>query len=208
MQLHRMQTHRVQDRVVQAPLRATPSSRIVARSRHPAPALLLAWAVLGSSAVAAEPATFVVPSVFHIEKSENRNQVHYAVKVDDRCRPQGKQPVYGYWRDLELGPRATSPLLDHEQSAYGLTEPRWIRLRDAGGEIRIGLRGFPDRTLTLETSRVEGRCTARARTQIGGRDAVLLSIYVKLGFLFSIDYVLVRGVRIEDGKPVQEKVDD
>jgi hypothetical protein len=36
----------------------------------------------------------------------------------------------------------------------------------------------------------------------------LSSIYVELGFLFSIDFVLMRGIRISDKKPVQEKVED
>src|SRR5690348_6852763 len=62
-----------------------------------------------------------VSSVFYLAKSENKNQVHYAVRVDDRCRPVGAAPVYGYWRDLEVGPSATSRLLQHEQPAYGLT---------------------------------------------------------------------------------------
>lgn len=156
---------------------------------------------------AAEPAGLVVPSVFHIEKSENRNQVHYAVRIDERCRPLGKQPVYGYWRDLEVGPRATSPLLNHEQSAYGLTEPRYVKQFDRGGEIRLGLRGFPDRPLTIETFTTDGRCRARARTPINGQNAILLSIYVKLGFLFSVEYVVLRGTRL-DGTPLQEKVHD
>jgi hypothetical protein len=150
----------------------------------------------------------VIPSVFYIAKSENRNQVHYAVRVDEHCRPFGKQPVYGYWREFEVGPRATSALLSHEQSAYGLTEPRWIHVHENAGEVRIGLRGFPDRPLTIETFQNQGRCRARVRAMIAGQDAVLLSIYVKLGFLFSIDSVVIQGTRLADGKPVQEKVDD
>lgn len=173
------------------------------------PSLLLV--LLGraeTSAGQAADAGFVVPSVFHIEKSENRNQVHYAVRIDGQCRPLGKAPVYGYWRDLEKGPRATSQLLDHEQSAYGLTAPRFIHVLPSGGEIRIGLRGFPDREITIETFASEGRCRARARTSIAGHDAVLQSIYVKLGFLFSVEYVLMHGVAVSDGKPVQEKMND
>jgi hypothetical protein len=173
-------------------------------------AIPLVLAMLGSSpgASATQPGFTIIGSVFYIAKSENRNQVHYAVKVDARCRPVGNAPVYGYWRELEVGPRATSPLLKHEQSAYGLTEPRWIKPRDQGGEIRIGLRGFPDRPLTIETFMSEGRCHARARTPIAGQDAALSSIFVELGFLFSIEYVLLRGTRLADGKPVQEKVND
>lgn len=149
-----------------------------------------------------------IGSVFFIAKSENRNQVHYAVLVDGHCRPRGERPVYGYWRDYEDGPDVTSPLLDREQSAYGLTAPRSIRRAQAGGRVQIGLRGFPDRPLTIETFRVQDRCRARALTTIAGSPAVLRSIYVELGFLFSIDYVLIRGYRVSDSRPVQEKVDD
>ena len=42
-----------------------------------------------------------VQSVFHVSKSQNRNQVHYALRLDQQCRPVGKAPVYGYWKKLE-----------------------------------------------------------------------------------------------------------
>jgi hypothetical protein len=161
----------------------------------------------------AAPTTTRVPSaavgsVFHIEKSENKNQVHYAVQVDAQCRPIGKRPMYGYWRNLQVGPRDTSPLLQHEQPAYGLTDPRSVRVDAAGGEIRIGLRGFPDRALTVTTFREADKCRARALTTIHKQPAVLTAIYVELGLLFSVDYVIVRGVRVADGVAVEEKVDD
>jgi hypothetical protein len=149
-----------------------------------------------------------VTSIFHLAKSENKNQVHYAVRVDRRCRPVGAAPVYAYWRDFEDGPSATSPLLQHEQPAYGLTKPRAIELTDRGGEVRIGMRGFPDRALRIVTFAQNGSCRARAFTPIQGEPAVLTSIYVELGFLFSVDYVLVRGSRVSDGQQVKERVDD
>ena len=77
-----------------------------------------------------------------------------------------KSPVYGYWRELEEGPRATSPILKHEQPAYGLTRPKKIQHVSEGGLVEIGLRGFPDRPVRIETfrsfasssmGRVEGR---------------------------------------------------
>jgi hypothetical protein len=178
-------------------------------------ALVGVWWIQSAARGSAEPASFgaslpssPVSSVFHIAKSENRNQVHYAVRVDARCRPAGNAPMYGYWRDLEDGPKATSPLLDHEQPAYGLTAPRSIVLNDEGGEIRIGMRGFPDRALRVVTFKQGGECRARAFTPIRKEPAVLRSIYVELGFLFSVDYVIVRGVRVTDGREAKERVDD
>jgi hypothetical protein len=153
-----------------------------------------------------------VRSLFFVSKSENKNQVHYAVVVDDACRPVGDHPVYGYWRELEVGPQATSKLLDHEQRAYGVAEPRYVRRTDKGGEIRISLRGFPERPLFIETFRQVGsqgaRCAARTHIMIQHKPAILSSIYVDLGFLFSVNYALVRGVRIADGVAVQEKIHD
>lgn len=149
-----------------------------------------------------------VQSVFHIEKSENKNQVHYAVQVDAQCHPTGKKPVYGFWRDLEEGPRVVSNLLSHEQPAYGLTDPRYVRASDTGGEVRVSLRGFPDRPLTVETFRIGKGCGARAITKIKGEPAMLKSIYVSIGFLFSVEYAIVRGLRLSDGAAVQEKVHD
>ena len=79
-----------------------------------------------------------------------------------QCRPVGPHPVYGYWRNLEVGPRDVAAMLNHEQAAYGLTEPRAVQRTADGGEIRIGLRGFPDRPLTITTYH-EGNRAGRER---------------------------------------------
>lgn len=52
--------------------------------------------------------------LFSISKSENKNQVQYAIRVDDRCEPATTAPVFAYWRMLEKGPTVTEPLLAHE----------------------------------------------------------------------------------------------
>jgi hypothetical protein len=149
-----------------------------------------------------------VQSLFYIAKSENKNQVHYAVVVDAACHPVGSRPVYGYWRELEVGPRVVSSLLEHEQRAYGLNEPRFVRRTTAGGEIRISLRGFPERPLIIEAFRQGSGCAARTQTTIQRQPALLKWIYVNIGFLFSVNYAIVRGVRIADGVAVQEKIHD
>ena len=149
-----------------------------------------------------------VSSVFHIEKSENKNQVHYAVQVDAACRPLGEQPVYGYWRELERGPAAVSQLLEHEQPAYGLRAPRLVQRNDSGGLVRVSLRAFPDRPLAIELLRTPSGCGARALVTIASQPAMLSSIYVDLGFLFSVNYALLRGLRLTDGRALQEKIHD
>jgi hypothetical protein len=149
-----------------------------------------------------------VQSIFHIAKSENKNQVHYAVKVDAACKPMGARPIYGYWRELERGPKVTSPLLDHEQRAYGVNEPRSIRQLASSAEILISLRAFPERPMIVQVFQVGGRCVARTVTQIKGQSALLQSIYIDIGFLFSINYAMLTGVRVQDGQRVQEKLND
>jgi Domain of unknown function (DUF4833) len=44
-----------------------------------------------------------VRSVFPIEKSQNRNQVHYGVHLSEACVPPRDAPVYVYWRELRKG---------------------------------------------------------------------------------------------------------
>jgi hypothetical protein len=149
-----------------------------------------------------------VQSIFFIAKNENKNQVHYALVVDAACRPVGTHPVYGYWRDFEKGPKAVSPMLEHEQPAYGLGEPRYVRATPTGGQVRINLRGFPERPLIIDSFRQGSNCVTRTTTTILKQAALLTSIYVDIGFLFSVNYAILRGVRVADGAVVQEKIHD
>jgi hypothetical protein len=169
---------------------------------------LLLLAALPSTALRGELPSATVQSLFFIAKSENKNQVHYAVAVDASCRPVGNHPVYGYWRELKVGPRVVSPLLEHEQRAYGLSEPRFVRQTAEGGQIRVSLRGFPERPLIIDTFRQGSGCAARTQTTIQQQPALLTWIYVDIGFLFSVNYAIVRGIRIADGVAVQEKIHD
>jgi hypothetical protein len=149
-----------------------------------------------------------VSSVFHIAKSENRNQVHYAVSVDTRCRPRGNAPVRGYWRELEEGPDVIEALREHQHRAYGLSKPTAVTSGDYGGDIRISLRALPERMLLITTFREGDNCSARAFTRIAGQPALLKSIYVELGFLYSVDFIVLHGLRVADGAPVQERIEN
>jgi len=175
-------------------------------TKHPA-LVLFAMLLIGAASDDARLPSASVDSVFHIEKSENRNQVHYAIKVDAQCRPQGQKPLRGYWREYEEGPRVVDSLRDHQQRAYGLNAPRSIALDAQGGDVRLSMRALPDRLLRIATFRENDRCRARAFTPIQGQPAILTSIYVKVGFL-SIDYLVLRGTRVADGAPLQERIED
>ena len=175
-------------------------------TKHPALALF-AILLIGAADDGERLPSASVDSVFHIEKSENRNQVHYAVTVDAQCRPRGEKPVRGYWREYEEGPRVVDSLRDHQQRAYGLSAPRSITLDEQGGDVRLSMRALPDRLLRIATFRENDRCRARAFTPIKGQPAILTSIYVEIGFL-SVDYLVLRGIRVADGAPLQERIED
>jgi hypothetical protein len=166
--------------------------------------LVLAAPLAAAKALPSAPAE----SVFHIAKSENRNQVHYAVSVDERCRPRGHAPVRGYWREYEEGPTVIEALREHQHRAYGLTKPTAVTSGEYGGDIRISLRALPERTLLITTFREGGGCRARAFTRIDGQPALLTSIYVEIGFLYSVDHIILRGLRVADGTPIHERIDD
>ncbi len=167
-------------------------------------ALLLSASDGGDARLPSAP----VESVFHVAKSENKNQVHYAVSVDAQCRPLGDKPVRGYWREYEEGPRVVDSLRDFQQRAYGVSAPRAITRDAQGGDVRLSMRALPDRPLRIATFREGERCRARAFARIKGQPAVLTSIYVEVGFLFSVDYLMLRGVRVSDGASIQERIED
>jgi hypothetical protein len=147
-----------------------------------------------------------VKSIFFIAKSQNRNQVHYGVRLDENCRPVGPAPVYGYWRMVEHGGELEE-LLPAEQAAYGL-ESRQVRSESEDvSRVQVRLRGFPDRPVTITTARENGRCAARAWAPISGADARLDSIYLRLKWPLGIDYVLLQGSRSSDGRWIQERIE-
>src|SRR5271170_4124741 len=61
-----------------------------------------------------------IPSALVIAKSSNKNEVHYAVQVDDSCAPTGDRPVSPYWLMLERGPNVTEPLRSGEEHVLGV----------------------------------------------------------------------------------------
>jgi hypothetical protein len=166
--------------------------------------------VLGGAFLLAAPlaraAEKEVPTAFFISKSENKNQVHYAVKVDDACAPVGNEPVRPYWRMLELGPSATEPMLGHEMPAYGLASQRVTERSGAGGTVQVTLRAYPSRVLTIVLAKApNGQCTATTHTTIGGHHAQLQSIHLMLRFL-GVDSVILQGTARGTGQPVREVV--
>lgn len=148
-----------------------------------------------------------VASVFFIAKSENKNEVHYGVRVDDRCAPLGERPVHAYWRMKARGEGVVEPLLPREEGVYGVGRQYVTERREGGGTVTFALRALPGRTLVLRTFRDEaGTCRAEASTSLAGSLARFAFAFVALAWPFGIDHVLLAGRRLEDGAPVREVV--
>lgn len=109
---------------------------------------LVAAAALVSEPAAGDPAHDVA-SAFYVSKSENRNQVHYAVRLDEQCAPAAAAPVLPYWRMLERDAHATEPLLQREVPAYGIAEQSVVSRGERGGVVRVVLRALPSRPLLV-----------------------------------------------------------
>ena len=153
-----------------------------------------------SSSGAQAAATFEIPTALAIAKSANKNQVHYAVRVDDTCSPAGPSPVRPYWRMLERSKDAVESLSAMEASAFGVD-----RLTVDGSSVRFVLRGLPSRTITIQTMRAaEGACTSVASMPISGAQARVTDVYVKQS-LFGVSYVQVEGVTAS-GEQVRERI--
>lgn len=147
---------------------------------------------------------FDVRSAFFIAKSENRNQVHFAVRLDSKCMPSGERPIVAYWRELERGPGKTSPLTALEGPAYGIASQE-VASRQGTGVVRLALRALPSRPLVIETTPRDGGCKAVASLRIMGVPAQLRRVFVQLRWPFGVDHVVVSGVA-EGGRVVTERL--
>jgi hypothetical protein len=150
-------------------------------------------------------ATLPSPSAFFLSRSENRNQVHYALRLDEACRPVGTRPVQVYWRMLERGESQVEDLLGVEQPVYGLEDPQPVDATADGWRVRVRLRAFPSRPIDITTARVDGECQVQAWTKLGSSVSRLEHVFVKTSWPFSVDFVRLDGVGPE-GQPVHELI--
>jgi len=144
-------------------------------------------------------------SVFLVAKSENRNQVHYGVRLDGACNVVDTHPLYGYWRMLE-NKGEIEPILSREVRAYGIDPAQRIEKTGDATTIYARMNAIPDRVLRVTVTRAAGRCEAEATMLIAGADAHLRLVYIRLAWPFGVDYILLRGSRMTDGHAVEEKI--
>ncbi|HEY1694448.1 MAG TPA: DUF4833 domain-containing protein [Polyangiaceae bacterium] len=145
--------------------------------------------------------------IFSISKSENKNQVQYAVDVDEHCVPAGGTPVRAYWRMLELGPARTEALLEREVPAYGMASQSVEERRAEGGRVRLVLRALASRPIDVETGRApNGACQAWATMPLAGSPAHLFSVFAKIGWPASVESLLLRGWSLDGTHVVSETI--
>jgi hypothetical protein len=141
-----------------------------------------------------------IPSAFFVAKSQNKNQVHYGVRVDDACLPTINAPVWPYWRMLERSPQATERLEEREQKYFGIE-----RQEVEGPTVRIVLRGLPSRPVVIQTWREpNGTCMSASTMTISGSLRRLYNVYVAIKLL-GVDYLQLTGWA-DDGAVVREKI--
>jgi hypothetical protein len=166
---------------------------------------ILAISLLLALGVRADAAPARPLLLFSIGKSENKNRVEYAVRVDEHCVPESNAPAYAYWRMVEKGPTVTEPLLPIEFDAYGLADQAVTARGESGGRVRVVLRAVPNRPIEIDVSRGPGgSCQAQSTVTINGAAARLYDVYVKLKWPFGVDYLLVRGYSLDGSQVVQE----
>jgi len=178
-----------------------------ARGRSVAVVLAIVGEGLLTYGRAGATASTVDIPLFSISKSENKNQVQYAVHVDEHCAPVSDAPVSAYWNMRELGPTRTEPLLARELPAYGAASQAILERDADGGKIRIVLRAMPSRPIVVAVSRATGNtCQASAMVTIAGGPARLFDVYAKLLMPFGVEYLLVRGWSLDGARVVTERL--
>ncbi len=169
-----------------------------------------ALAAGGTTSAWAEPILFGphdVASLFTISKSENKNQVVFAIRLDDQCVPLGSAPVIQYWRMREKSPSGTEPMLSREAAAYGIRSQSILERRPDSGKVQIALNALPDRLIVIETRKQGDRCLAWSTIAIAGKRAFLYDVYAKQAFVFGVDYLLLSGWSEDRTHVVHERID-
>jgi hypothetical protein len=165
-------------------------------SRLLLPLLLLPWPVWSAD----------LP-LFVIQRSKNANEVHYSLRVDDRCRLAADTPVRAVWKLLAVSPDKTASLSVFDQLAYGVTQQHV-----ADHAVSFSLKALEQKRITARVTvpPQSGPCAAQAQTDIQGQRAVLERIYVQTeeGWLKpKVLYVDVFGTSVEARAiPVQERL--
>jgi Domain of unknown function (DUF4833) len=148
-----------------------------------------------------------VHSVFHVAKSENQNQVHYALHLDAACKPMGKRPVFAYWQRLRDGKRIDDQLTGIGTTVYGASDEQKVVTANTGGSnIEMFVKALKTVRITIAVEKTAQGCKAVPYTTILKERARLSHAFLQLGsWGLTVKYVDVVGFRVSDGKRLAER---
>jgi hypothetical protein len=158
--------------------------------------LALALLLLGSSLALGQS----THKLFVIERSKNRNQVHYDARLGTDGQLDPKEPVVAYWVLLPSGKRESLGWVERKK-AYGFS----IVLDKSGQFWRMKLVPAEDRPIKVYVK--DGK--ARAEMTISGRAAYLTKLYIDSTegvVLPTVNYVDLFGVDLANGASVRERL--
>ncbi len=141
-----------------------------------------------------------VSPLFFIERSKNKNLVHYDIRLTENSRPSDKKPIHAYWI-LENGRREELNPIEKEY-AYGIVHQE--KLDES--KFKVILAGF--KGVEIIVQRMNG--SFKAMVSIKGRESILEKIYVKSEErrtgLPKVLYIDLFGRTKETGLPIRERI--
>ena len=170
----------------------------------------LLFGLLSPAAAADKPAIgpHDLPTLFFINKSDDKNRVDYGIRLDADCVPLDKDAVFPYWRVFEKTPAARTVELNVlDRTAYGIASQRLLKRTDTGSEYYLQLKAIHRELYITISKGADGRCTSVTYIAMAGQDrAELLSAYVKLRRPLSVEYLEIHGKDHRTGEPLTERV--
>ncbi|MDB4976396.1 MAG: hypothetical protein JWN48_4737 [Myxococcaceae bacterium] len=147
-----------------------------------------------------------VHSAFHVEKSENRNQVHYGIRLDAACRPQGKAPVFAYWMRLKKDVWDEDPLIGAAVRVYGASTDQTVQVAATGGHVDMYVKALKRVPVSIAITKGKDGCIATPTVVLNGERVKLVRAFLQLGrFGITVKYVDVYGTREKDGHTVTQQ---
>lgn len=145
-----------------------------------------------------------IRTLFAIKKSENKNEIHYGIHLDESCQPVGDEPLFAYWQELEQGPNVVLDLNIFDKKAYGI-KGQWVQKRTPEeSKLLMSLKATPDRGIAITTKKKDGHCVAETVATINKESAILEQVFVHIAGFLSVDWIELRGLRF--GRPMVERV--
>jgi Domain of unknown function (DUF4833) len=140
--------------------------------------------------------------LFFIQRSKNKNEVHYRLNVDENCQIVTNEPVTGIWKMLEEGSDEMKSLSAFDNMAYSAENQKVI-----GNWVHFNLKALEERLIKVTTiyDPKTNKCSPMVQVKINGKWAMLDHIYVSSeeGFLMPrVVYIDIFGKSL-DSTPQQ-----